>query len=206
MPIPRPYAWAPLARKRVRQASHVSHVVPIDGGRAPLDTGGHCTGGGRPLISPELAPCPILGLEPVSRLSSAGVTVRNTKASVTLPFLVIPRSWSRVRLTFPTPAVCLRPPRYQGRPHSAETGGTTSGLNRHVLLTFSSTNLRPRVAITFPVTVCRPNRDLSYSPETARRRRSGAVAQLDSSSDRTLIFLFDLLLQVPRHILSILLL
>jgi hypothetical protein len=68
---------------------------------------------GRPLKSPEPAPHPILGLEPLSRLSSAAVTMRNTKASLTLPLPVIPRSRSRVRLTFPTPAVCLRPHRYQ---------------------------------------------------------------------------------------------
>ena len=65
--------------------------------------------------------------------------MRNTKVSLTLPLPVLPRSRSPVRLGFSTPAVCLRPPRCQGRPHSAGTEGTTSGLNHHILLTFSST-------------------------------------------------------------------
>ena len=98
---------------RAHRAYHVPHVAPINGVRAPLYTGGDCTGVGRPLTSPELAPPPILGLAPLSRLSSARLTMRNTEASLTLPFPVLPRSRSRVRLTVPTPAVCLRPHRYQ---------------------------------------------------------------------------------------------
>ena len=100
------WAFAP----RVIQADHVPQVAPTNGARAPLYTGGDCTCVGRPLTSPELAPHPILGLEPLSRLSSAAVTMRNTKASLTLPLPVSPRSRSTVRLGFPTPAVCLRPP------------------------------------------------------------------------------------------------
>jgi hypothetical protein len=111
---------------RVQRAYHVSQVVPINGLRAPLYTGGNCTCVGRPLKSPEPAPHPILGLEPLSRLSSARFTMRNAEASLTLPLPVIPRSRSTVRLGFSTPAVCLRPPRYQGRPRSAGTEGTTS--------------------------------------------------------------------------------
>ena len=114
---------------RVQRAYHVPQVVPTNGGRVPLYTGGNFTCVGRPLKSPELVPPPILGLEPLSRLSSAGVTMRNTEASLTLPLPVLPRSRSTVRLGFPTPAVCLRPHRYQGRPHRAGTEGTTSGLN-----------------------------------------------------------------------------
>jgi len=99
--------------QRVIQAYHVSPVVPTNGLRAPLYTGKDCTCVGRPLTSPEPASHPILGLEPLSRLSSARLTMRNTKASVTLPLPVIPRSRSRVRLPFPTPAACLRPHRCQ---------------------------------------------------------------------------------------------
>jgi hypothetical protein len=98
---------------RAYQAYHVPQVVPTNGLRAPLDTGGHCTCVGRPLTSPEPVPHPLLGLEPLSRLSSAAVTRRNTEASLTLPLPVIPRSRSTARLGVPTPAVCLRPPRYQ---------------------------------------------------------------------------------------------
>ena len=111
---------------RVIQAYHVPQVAPTNGGRVPLYTGGHCTCVGRPLKSPEPGPRPLLGLEPLSRLSSAGVTMRNSEASLTLPLPVLPRSRSTVRLGFLTPAVCLRPPRYQGRPHRAGTEGTTS--------------------------------------------------------------------------------
>ncbi len=99
--------------QRVIQAYHVSPVVPTNGVRAPLYTGGNCTCVGRPLTSPEPVPPPILGLEPVSRLSSAGVTGRNSEASLTVPLPVIPRSRSTVRLGFSTPAACLRPHRYQ---------------------------------------------------------------------------------------------
>jgi hypothetical protein len=98
---------------RAYQAYHVPPVVPTDGGRMPLYTGGDCTCVRRPLKSPEPAPHPILGLEPLSRLSSARFTMRNTEASLTLPLPVIPRSRLRVRLTLPTPAACLRPHRYQ---------------------------------------------------------------------------------------------
>src|SRR5262249_583264 len=52
----------------------------------------------------------LLGLEPLSRLGSALVTMRNPETSLTLPLPVLLRSRSRVRLTFPTSAVCLRPP------------------------------------------------------------------------------------------------
>ena len=114
---------------RAHRAYHVPPVAPTNGGRAPLYTGEDCTCVGRPLTSPELASRPLLGLEPLSRLSSAAVTMRNTEASLTLPLPVLPRSRLRVRLTVPTPAVCLRPHRYQGRPHRAGTEGTTSGLN-----------------------------------------------------------------------------
>jgi hypothetical protein len=114
--IPRTYAWATRSSSRwprAQRAYHVPHVAPTNGGRAPLYTGGDCTCVGRPLKSPEPAPRPILGLEPLSRLSSALVTMRNTEALLTLPLPVIPRSRLRVRLTFPTPAACLRPHRYQ---------------------------------------------------------------------------------------------
>ena len=98
--------------QRAIQAYHVPQVVPTNGLRVPLYTGEDSTCGGRPLKSPEPASPPILGLEPLSRLSSAGVTMRNTKASLTLPFPVLPRSRSTVRLGVPTPAVGLRPHRY----------------------------------------------------------------------------------------------
>ena len=127
--LPRTYAWATRSRSRwprVHRGYHVPQVVPTNGRRAPLYTGGSYTCGGRPLISPTPDPRPILGLEPLSRLSSAGVTVRNTKASLTVPIPVIPHSRSAVRLGFSTSAVCLRPHRCQGRPHSAGTEGTTS--------------------------------------------------------------------------------
>jgi len=114
--IPRTYAWATRSRSRwprVQRAYHVPQVVPTNGGRAPLYTGGNSTCVGRPLTSPEPVPHPLLGLEPLSRLSSARLTMRNTKASLTVPLPVIPRSRSGVRLTVSTPAVCLRPHRCQ---------------------------------------------------------------------------------------------
>jgi hypothetical protein len=99
--------------QRVIQAYHVPQSVPTNGGRVPLYTGGNYTYVGRPLKSPEPVPHPILGLEPLSRLSSALVTMRNSEASLTLPLPVIPRSRFGVRLAFPAPAACLRPHRYQ---------------------------------------------------------------------------------------------
>ena len=82
--------------------------------------------------------------------------MRNAEASVTLPLPVIPRSRSTVRLGFSTPAVCLRPHRYPWRPHRAGTEGTTSWLN-HPFLDVQQYNLRPRVAVTPPVTASCPN-------------------------------------------------
>jgi hypothetical protein len=111
---------------RIIQAYHVPQVVPTTGRRAPLSTGEDDTCVRRPLTSPDPASPPILGLEPVSRLRSAGVTMRNSEASLTVPIPVLPHSQSTVRLGFSTPAVCLRPHRYQGRPHRAGTEGTTS--------------------------------------------------------------------------------
>jgi len=99
--------------QRVIPAYHVSQVAPTNGVRAPLYTGGDHTRVGRPLTSPDPAPRALLALEPVSRLSSARLTMRNTEASLTVPLPVIPRSRWRVRLTVPTPAVCLRPHRYR---------------------------------------------------------------------------------------------
>jgi hypothetical protein len=114
--FPRTCAWATRSGEpwpRAYRAYHVPQVVPTNGLRAPLYPGGHCTCVGRPLTSPAPVPRPLLGLEPLSRLSSAAVTRRNAEASLTLPLPVIPRSRSTVRLGVPTPAVCLRPHRYQ---------------------------------------------------------------------------------------------
>ena len=98
---------------RVIQAYHVPQAVPINGLRVPLYTGEDYACVRRPLKSPELASRPLLGLEPLSRLSSARLTMCNTEASLTVPLPVIPHSRSTVRLGFSTPAVCLRPHRCQ---------------------------------------------------------------------------------------------
>ena len=57
--------------QRANPAYHVSQFAHIDGVRAPLYTGGYHTCVGQPLKLPEPDPRPILGLEPLSRLSSA---------------------------------------------------------------------------------------------------------------------------------------
>jgi hypothetical protein len=57
--------------QRADPAYHVSQFAPIDGVRAPVYTEGYHTCVGRPLKPTEPAPPPILGLEPLSRLSSA---------------------------------------------------------------------------------------------------------------------------------------
>jgi hypothetical protein len=57
--------------QRADPAYHVSQFAPIDGLRAPLYTEGYHTCVGRPLKPTEPDPFPILGLEPLSRLSSA---------------------------------------------------------------------------------------------------------------------------------------
>ena len=98
---------------RALQAYHVPQVAPISGVRTPLYTGGHYTCVGRPLKSPEPDPLPILGLEPLSRLSSALVTMRNAEASLTLSLSLISHRRSTVRLDNPASAACLRPHRCQ---------------------------------------------------------------------------------------------
>jgi hypothetical protein len=62
-----------------RRASPAYHVSPFvqTGGRVSLCTRGDHTCVGGPSRSPELAPRPVLGLEPLSRLSSAVFTMRN---------------------------------------------------------------------------------------------------------------------------------
>ena len=103
-----------LARpQRANPAYHVPRFVPPKGLRMPLYTGGYYAWVGRPLKPAEPHPRPILGLEPLSRLSSAGVTVRNSEASLSLSISLILRSRSPARLGFLTPAACLRPHRYQ---------------------------------------------------------------------------------------------
>jgi hypothetical protein len=57
--------------QRANPAYHVSQFAHIDGLRAPLYTGGYHTCVGRPLKPTQPDPRPLLGLEPLSRLSSA---------------------------------------------------------------------------------------------------------------------------------------
>jgi hypothetical protein len=57
--------------QRANPAYHVSQFAHIDGVRAPLYTEGYHTCVGRPLKPTEPDPLPSLGLEPLSRLSSA---------------------------------------------------------------------------------------------------------------------------------------
>ena len=83
--IPRTYAWATQpsgARPRAYRAYHVPQVAPTNGGRVPLYTGGYHACAGRPLKPTEPDPRPVLALEPLSRLSSALVTMRNREASL----------------------------------------------------------------------------------------------------------------------------
>jgi hypothetical protein len=184
--------------QRVIQAYHVPQVAPTDGRRTPLYTGGYYTCGGRPLKSPTPDPRPLLGLEPLSRLSSAGVTMRNSEASLTVPIPVIPHSRSTVRLGFSTSAVCLRPPRCQGRPHRAGTEGTTSWLNHPFVLTFSSTTLRPRVAITSALSASGPTGSfrLQQQPPPGRDALQGRVRR-SLLSERSLPSVLPLALFLP---------
>jgi hypothetical protein len=59
--------------QRANPAYHVSRFAPTKGCRMPLYTGGFHTCVGRPLKPTEPDPHPVLGLEPLSRLSSAGL-------------------------------------------------------------------------------------------------------------------------------------
>jgi len=93
--------------QRVIQAYHVPRFAPPKGLRMPLYTGGYDACVGSPLKPAEPHPHPILGLEPLSRLSSAGVTVCNSEASLSLSLSLILRSRSPARLGFPTSAACL---------------------------------------------------------------------------------------------------
>ncbi len=101
-----------LARPaRALQAYHVPQVAPISGVRTPLYTGGHYTCVGPPLKPPEPVPRPLLGLEPLSRLSSALLTMRNTEVSLSLSLPAILHNRSDVRLVSLASATCLRPHR-----------------------------------------------------------------------------------------------
>ena len=59
--------------QRANPAYHVPRFVPTKGRRTPLYTGGYQGCVGRPLKPTEPEPRPILGLEPLSHLSSAGL-------------------------------------------------------------------------------------------------------------------------------------
>ena len=112
--LPRPYAGATRSTgqwPRAQRAYPVRQVVPIDGGRVPLYTGGDHTCVGRPLTSFAPAPPPLLGLAPLRCLSSALVTRRNPEASLPLPLPILPRSRFAVRFGFPAAAAYLRPHR-----------------------------------------------------------------------------------------------
>ena len=82
LPYGRPTLGFP---QRVIQAYHVPQGAPTNGRRAPLYTGEDDACGGRPVTSPAPAPRALVALEPLSRLSSARLTMRNTKALVTFP-------------------------------------------------------------------------------------------------------------------------
>ena len=89
----RTYAWATRSRlrgPRVQRAYHVPRVVLTNGRRAPLYTGGNSTCVGRPLKSPEPVPPPILGLEPLSRLSSAGLRCVTPRLHFRYPYPSFP--------------------------------------------------------------------------------------------------------------------
>src|SRR3989442_9351863 len=77
-----PPLWFSLGKSICCDSRHIFTAVP-------LYPGGNSTCGGRPLTSPDPVPPPLLGLEPVSRLSSARLTRRNTKALVTFPLPVL---------------------------------------------------------------------------------------------------------------------
>jgi hypothetical protein len=94
--------------QRANPAYHVSQFAPIDGVRAPLYTEGYHTCVGRPLKPTEPAPSHF-GSGATQPLKLRAFTMRNTKASLTLPLPAIPRSRCRVQLTVPTAAACLRP-------------------------------------------------------------------------------------------------
>ena len=111
--------------RRANPAYHVSRFVPTKGLRTPLYTGGDHACVGRPLKSPDPAPHALLALEPLSRLSSARLTMCNTEAARPLSLSLIPRSRFTVRLGVPTPAACLRRHRYPWRLRRAGTGDTT---------------------------------------------------------------------------------
>ena len=101
-----------MRRERIRLTTFRDLYRQRDLGRlcTPGDTTRVSAG---PLKPAELDPHPVLGLEPLSRLSSALVTMRNTKASLTLSLSLIPRRRFAVRLGSPTAAARLEPHRCQ---------------------------------------------------------------------------------------------
>jgi hypothetical protein len=97
---------------RVVQAYHVPRVSPIGFGRLCVHRVGLWV---RRLAVKTHRPAhhAILALEPKGGSRSARVTMRNTKALVTLSIPIISRGTSSVPLTFRTVTECLRPHRCQ---------------------------------------------------------------------------------------------
>jgi len=75
---------------RANPAYHVSRFAPTKGLRTPLYTGGSLTCVGRPLKPTEPDPLPVLGLEPVSRLSSAGLRCVTSRLHFCYPYPSFP--------------------------------------------------------------------------------------------------------------------
>ena len=96
---------------RIIQAYHVPQVVPTNGGRAPLYTGWVDGCVGLPIKTRRPAHHALLALEPNGGSSSALVTMRHTKALVTLSIPIISRGTSGVPLTVRTFTECLGPRR-----------------------------------------------------------------------------------------------
>ena len=72
--------------QRANPAYHVSQFAPTKGRRMPLYTGGSHACVGRPLKPTEPDPHPVLGLEPLSRLSSAGLRCVTSRLHCCYPY------------------------------------------------------------------------------------------------------------------------
>jgi hypothetical protein len=112
-------------QRRGIQAYHVPQVLQIDRVRAPLYTDWDDGCVGLPSKLTDLPSIAILALGPNGSSSPALLTIRNAKASLTLPIPTIPQGSACVLLADISFTRCLKPRRCQRRIPSSRTGDTT---------------------------------------------------------------------------------
>jgi hypothetical protein len=137
---------------RAYRAYHVSQVVPTDGVRTPLYTGGYPLCVGRPLKSPKLDPRSHFGSGAFESLKLRALTMRNAKASLTLSLPVILCHPFDMRLIVSMSTACFETPPLPVTPPSCRDRWHNTRAESQCPYRVQPYNLQPRVAVTTKLT------------------------------------------------------